>query len=383
MSDNPPAQYSQKPNRRCCPRLTCEQLTYVDFGVGIGGIVIDLSEQGLRFHAVRAVNDGQNIHLKFRLPGDAGYIEAIGKVAWLNDSGKGGGLRFVELDEQGRKQVSSWISAWVPAKLLPQRHDKMNLSGLYSLIDKVPPFSNVAVSARSTQQFGRGAADAEVKIQKPKSQSLSSVPNLTVQGDVRPSLRDPSRVTKPKRKASEEPLGRNYRFLVMLSVALGCLLVLAAVIRVHLIRLRGSGVANHVLSAPTEISLSDASNSTASQASHAAQPEAASVSRAAPDGRDLPKRNRRTVFRSAVLLERVEPIYPLSAKQQHLAGAVQIKATIAKDGVPHVLTFVSGEQTLAGAAMDAISLWRYRPALLNGEPVESQIDITVNFEYKP
>jgi outer membrane biosynthesis protein TonB len=330
---------------------------------------------------VRAVNDGQNIHFKFRLP--AGYIEAIGKVAWLNDSRKGGGLRFVELYEEGRKQVSNWISAWVPAKLPPQRHDKMNLSGLYSLIDKAPPLSNVAISARNTQQFAHGPADAEVETQKPESQRLPLVPNLAVRGDVRPALREPPGVTKPKTKESEKPFGRSYGFSVVLSAALGCLLVLAAVISVHLIRLRASGVATHVLSAPTAISPSKEPNPTASETSHAAQPEAASVSRAVPDGQNLPKWNRRTGFHSAVLLERIEPIYPLSAKQQHLAGAVQIKATIAKDGVPHVLTFVSGEQRLAGAAMDAISLWRYKPALLNGEPLESQIDITVNFEYKP
>lgn len=180
---------------------------------------------------------------------------------------------------------------------------------------------------------------------------------------------------------------------------MGCFVTLAAVVGVRLLSSTGAvKVASSVPSAASQIFHSGPSDPPTFQASHVAQREAApadrswtSVSRPAstPDVQDLPKPQpkpdvrRGTGSRAAVLIERVDPIYPPIAKEQHLEGAVEVNAIISKNGVPVLLTFVSGEQRLAEAAMAAISLWRYKPALLNGQPVESQIDITVDFGSKP
>jgi len=85
-------------------------------------------------------------------------------------------------------------------------------------------------------------------------------------------------------------------------------------------------------------------------------------------------------YAPAIVLERVEPRYSTFASARHLQGTVRIRAIIGTDGSPRGLARVSGDSTLAQIAMDAISLWRYQPAMLDGQPVESEVIIPVNFQ---
>jgi protein TonB len=79
------------------------------------------------------------------------------------------------------------------------------------------------------------------------------------------------------------------------------------------------------------------------------------------------------------LIRRVEPQYPAIAKQIHLQGAVVLNAIISRDGNIERIEVASGPALLALAAREAVRQWKYRPYLLNGEPVEVQTQITVNF----
>jgi periplasmic protein TonB len=58
---------------------------------------------------------------------------------------------------------------------------------------------------------------------------------------------------------------------------------------------------------------------------------------------------------------------------------VRLHAIIARDGTIQSLNVISGHPLLASAALDAVRQWRYRPYLLNGEAVEVETFITVNF----
>ena len=80
-----------------------------------------------------------------------------------------------------------------------------------------------------------------------------------------------------------------------------------------------------------------------------------------------------------LLISRVNPVYPPIARQARVQGAVVLKALIAKDGTITNLELISGHPMLAPAAIDAVKQWRYRPYLLNGEPVEMETQIQVNF----
>ena len=79
------------------------------------------------------------------------------------------------------------------------------------------------------------------------------------------------------------------------------------------------------------------------------------------------------------LIRRVEPQYPPIAKQIHLEGSVILKAIISREGNIERLEVASGPGVLALAAKEAVGQWKYRPYLLNGEPIEVETKITVNF----
>jgi len=81
----------------------------------------------------------------------------------------------------------------------------------------------------------------------------------------------------------------------------------------------------------------------------------------------------------ANLLHKVQPIYPPVARQAHVQGPVELRAIISKTGTIENLVVVRGHPMLAGAAIDAVRQWRYRPYLLNSEPIEVETNITINF----
>jgi TonB family protein len=81
----------------------------------------------------------------------------------------------------------------------------------------------------------------------------------------------------------------------------------------------------------------------------------------------------------AYLLYRVEPAYPHDAAAQHIEGSVKMRAFIGKDGRVQKIELVSGPPSLVEAAMNAARAWRYIPAILNGQPVENEEEISIDF----
>jgi periplasmic protein TonB len=81
----------------------------------------------------------------------------------------------------------------------------------------------------------------------------------------------------------------------------------------------------------------------------------------------------------ANLVHKVQPIYPPLAQRARIQGAVELRAIIGKTGAIENLVVVRGHPMLAPAALEAVKQWRYRPYLLNGEPIAVETDITVNF----
>lgn len=80
-----------------------------------------------------------------------------------------------------------------------------------------------------------------------------------------------------------------------------------------------------------------------------------------------------------MLIHRVTPLYPTIARNARIQGPVVLHAIIGRDGTIQNLQVVSGPPLLIQAALDAVQRWRYRPYLLNNEPVEVETQITVNF----
>jgi protein TonB len=82
---------------------------------------------------------------------------------------------------------------------------------------------------------------------------------------------------------------------------------------------------------------------------------------------------------SGLLIRRVNPTYPPLARQARIQGVVILQAQISKDGSIENLQLISGHPMLAPAAIEAVKQWKYKPYLLNGEPVEVDTQVQVNF----
>jgi protein TonB len=87
-----------------------------------------------------------------------------------------------------------------------------------------------------------------------------------------------------------------------------------------------------------------------------------------------------TQLQAAQLIERKDPIYPVVAKEANLSGPVEVRFHIRPDGTVHDVGVVRGNRLLSEAAIEAVQQWRYKPAVLNGTPVESDGSVVLNFE---
>ena len=82
---------------------------------------------------------------------------------------------------------------------------------------------------------------------------------------------------------------------------------------------------------------------------------------------------------TGLLIKRVQPNYPPLARQARIQGQVVLQAEISKEGAIQNLQLISGHPMLAPAAIEAVKQWRYKPYMLNGEPVAVDTQVVVNF----
>jgi TonB family protein len=618
--------------RRSHARRRIEGLTYVEFGPDNGAILIDVGEGGLGFQSVMPVSMNQALLFKFKLPGGGAYLEGFGEVAWMNDSGKGGGLRFMDVDEA----VSSQIREWAGVLFAPENSAVTNGNEVEALLTEIQ--AQIAVAADATQAASpavsaaeavndleilavasEAAADAETAeipntetaespsispeeipsatpevasaapvaqqaaahpspahaaspipefiievIPAPASIQPSATPIESVQVPVqnellsssahsadaasgRPSQKaaetsvkhsvmspKPPAVPAPNSKLDSRTLESAKRFQqtapaakpeipaapshnhepaaresfgrrplapapattgwgkltdahaansnpwtklpqplqVGIGAAAGAALILALVLGVPYLKTQLQATANarsasSIVGNPStfEIEVADINNrrwilrsggdagspfgdgpskrdtQSASRKSSrsddsdnsvetsvatpqpkiakpselalarprvarnsvpSAQPLAPSIfdgitppigsvtDRLATGGPEAPgivlpeseSAVKRSTLQAAVLVQRVSPIYPVPALQAQVQGEVLVNASIGKDGVPRNLKVIKGDQRLIAAAVAAIGQWRYRPATLAGEPIETQIQITIDFHLK-
>jgi periplasmic protein TonB len=112
-----------------------------------------------------------------------------------------------------------------------------------------------------------------------------------------------------------------------------------------------------------------------------------SVPSAAPPPPPPPKPKEKPIQRITVggnvqkarLVDQPRPAYPPLARQARIQGTVKFTAIIGRDGAIQNLQLMSGHPLLVPAATEAVKRWRYKPTLLNGEPVEVVTQIDVNF----
>jgi protein TonB len=86
---------------------------------------------------------------------------------------------------------------------------------------------------------------------------------------------------------------------------------------------------------------------------------------------------------AAKIINRVQPVYPIEARNGGISGTVRLHVIVAKDGTMGQIEVVSGHPLLQQAALDAVRQWRYQKTFLNGEPVEVDTTIDIVFALNP
>ena len=82
---------------------------------------------------------------------------------------------------------------------------------------------------------------------------------------------------------------------------------------------------------------------------------------------------------SSLIVKKVDPVYPPLARQARIQGSVILQVEISKSGDVENVQLYRGHPMLATAAIDAVKQWKYKPYLLNGQAVEVETRVTVNF----
>ncbi len=80
-----------------------------------------------------------------------------------------------------------------------------------------------------------------------------------------------------------------------------------------------------------------------------------------------------------LLIRKIDPIYPQIAKTSRVSGTIAMSAVITKSGTLSNVQVISGPNMLRAAAVEAVKQWRYRPYLLNNQPVEVETTVSVVF----
>jgi protein TonB len=80
-----------------------------------------------------------------------------------------------------------------------------------------------------------------------------------------------------------------------------------------------------------------------------------------------------------MIVRKTAPVYPKFAQEAHITGKVTLKATITKQGTIEGVQVLSGPKILAPAAVEAVKTWKYKPYMLDNQPVSVETNISIVF----
>ncbi len=224
--------------RRQWTRIRPTQLVYVELGADNGGMVRDISETGIGFCAVRAVAGGEKITFVFTLEAER-RLEGNAQSAWTDVTGKVGGLRFLEVSDEFRRELHGWlrgnsvpagsVAQHAPAAATPMdRMERPPREPLRELLKPAKEGHSKALRANAMRLAVDAAAAAEKKEPAPRrpldtpvlSYEVSEVISREVKPRLpRPAIVEQARETSPRGDANVLRAA-SAMFVVMLLVIL-------------------------------------------------------------------------------------------------------------------------------------------------------------------
>jgi TonB family protein len=97
--------------RRRHPRRRDISLAYIDLGGDNGGIILNISESGLVLAAAAPLYGDQLPKMRFQLPESSEWIDASGEIAWLSESKREAGVRFLKMKDEDRERIRIWVAS--------------------------------------------------------------------------------------------------------------------------------------------------------------------------------------------------------------------------------------------------------------------------------
>lgn len=140
-------QTSESQEKRAHDRRRVEGLIYIGLGEENGGIVLNMGEAGLEFHAAVSLQQNHFPRVRFQLPVSGRWAELEGSIAWRNESGTTAGLRFIGLPEEARAEIQDWVAGKTSEPKTPRWSSKANDTQARETRLE-PPSNATAVSAK-------------------------------------------------------------------------------------------------------------------------------------------------------------------------------------------------------------------------------------------
>ncbi len=429
---------SSDANRRIHARHRIRSLAYVELGENNGGIVLNIGEGGFAVRAAEAITEDSLPRVRFQTHSSARQLVASGEIVWTSSSRKEAGVRFVDLPADALGEIKTWISEEeapvnfkrasmsVARQSIPNTatlddgaiqndapsvaENYLSKSSIFRQSNKESPIApRSAVSEKPLVnwmdfriQIGAGWVLAAfviflVAMSFAAGMAIRRGDLVGISGGPQDQAREhsadtqsavpttpPSNIAKPWNIEIIDSANRRWSIPAKSPV-------------VHVSQDAegspapnlgaGSSSALHspqadapssappgqkkspvLLSFPeTSLGASD-TVAISSQRSLNVPPDSSS-------GASQPGKN----LQVGQLVNLVEPVYPPDAQKNHIEGTVKLHATIGTDGAIKDLHTLSGPPSLFPAALTAVREWRYHPTLLNGQPIETQEDISLVF----
>jgi putative methionine-R-sulfoxide reductase with GAF domain len=95
--------------RRTCVRHKVNGPVFASFDGVTGGMILDLSEQGLSMHTTVPLDPDRRLHMRLDLPDSEAQLETTGYIAWADALGRAG-VRFSDLPEEARQRIDHWLA---------------------------------------------------------------------------------------------------------------------------------------------------------------------------------------------------------------------------------------------------------------------------------
>jgi protein TonB len=189
--------------RRLHARQRVDSIVYLDIGAGNGGIVLNFSEEGLGFQAVGPLDKQSELRLRIKFPGSQTRIDVTAHIAWLSDSKRQAGVRFLDIQSEGPAQIREWIRSQTSPSATWEESSKLG--------EEVTEFQRKQETIRELPPAKRHSLRSEYEFSKLSRQKPPEIGSGEMRRRVRTAPQDaaisqrPELVSQPSAELARSP----------------------------------------------------------------------------------------------------------------------------------------------------------------------------------